>query len=72
MQDKKVLKLLSCKEPRHYQKPGESYASMQARWHARYAAYRDAYCMAWCEVYKGASNRNYKAFYGVEMEFVRL
>jgi hypothetical protein len=68
MDDPAVLALLSCKEPRRYQKNGETYASAQVRWRKRYDAYRDAYCMAWCEVYK--NSKLFKAFYGVEMKFV--
>lgn len=67
--DKLVLAVFKAKTPqRVYCKPGESYDVARARYRARLAAWRDAYCMAWCNVYKGKTLR---AFYGIEMQFIK-
>jgi hypothetical protein len=69
IRDEKVLARLSAKEPRLYTKTGESYSAARARWRVRYAAYSDAYCMAFCNVYK---NKTLRAFYGVELRYMEL
>lgn len=66
--DKLVLAVLTAREPKRvYCKPGEPYDVARLRYRARLAAWRDAYCMAWCNVYRGKTLR---AFYGVEMKFI--
>lgn len=56
MQDDPKVKC-SAKKPQHWS------PTFRARW----SAYKDAYCMAWCNAYHGRFGR---AFYGVELKYV--